>query len=439
MAFEVIGGTSTQPSSVSYQAYPNLAADLVLNWPFSYQNSKDLAANIMSVSTTGAGIKIMLPIALQASPGQPIEIINVGNFDFDVYDNGGGNLIETVTSAPLPNQPPNGNVCQFILTDNTTTDGEWTAVRFGLGASSAPAGDLAGYGLIALNNKLNTEMVPAGVIDAYVIQLSDRASLLLLDDSSLGIALPPTSEVIPAGFYCWIRNNATSAQPLSLDGNKLNGSTLNLMLAPGDSLCVVKSIENQVWFSVPRLISSDSTIWPLSQGGTGKDNSGTVPDIGTPVVAITTTQMGFAPNKSSYILSYNADSSFSGDILDMANPYKSILTLNVTTNTTLGQRIFIQGTFFLTINTAAANNFINFGYELNGNSLVKFYAISTAAVGAFTIPVSLYIPAPPATGIQAFVFKAQLEGSPITAVATLNYPANTVTPSSTAQAMVISG
>jgi hypothetical protein len=137
-------GQTINPSQVGYE-YISLTADTELQWPIN-GNTSDVVANIIEVSASAAGFKLIMPPATQVSDGQSALIRNTGSYSFTVVKN---TTLATIVSVA-------SGVAQYVyVTNNTTVAGTWSSVTFGAGTSSANAADLAGSGFVATNTKLN--------------------------------------------------------------------------------------------------------------------------------------------------------------------------------------------------------------------------------------------------------------------------------------------
>jgi hypothetical protein len=151
------------------------------------------------------------------SLGQAIIIRNTGGISFNVYTNSGTTLICTV---PVGTSGQN-NTVYIDLTAYTPTgtypnDGTWSNISLGQGTSSAQAGSLAGYGLVAINNTLNEATFISPINSTYTIQNADRASLITWNGGAGTLTLPnPANSTVGAGFLVIIKNNGTGITTVS--------------------------------------------------------------------------------------------------------------------------------------------------------------------------------------------------------------------------------
>lgn len=121
----IFGGSSVQPSEVSYVKYV-LTADITLDWSTSFVDQPNVAAHIVELSTNAGVFDVTLPDSRLVSVGQDILFVNLGGNQVNInYSD--GTLLTTLNAA---------NIVYFYLTDNTTANGVWNAVPFGGGVVS---------------------------------------------------------------------------------------------------------------------------------------------------------------------------------------------------------------------------------------------------------------------------------------------------------------
>lgn len=127
---DIFGGSTVQPSEVSYAEY-TIAADLTLNWPTAFQDSPNVMARIIDVNATAAALAVFLPDATQVSPGQDVLFTNIGANSFVVQDFEQFNIV---------NVNP-GTSWYLYLIDNTTPRGIWRTVPFAGGIAAVTSVD----------------------------------------------------------------------------------------------------------------------------------------------------------------------------------------------------------------------------------------------------------------------------------------------------------
>ena len=190
-------GATINPSQVGYE-YIALTANTELQWPIN-GNTSDVVANIIEVSASTTGLKLIMPPATQVSEGQSALIRNVGANAFTVVTN---TTLATIVSVA-------SGVAQYVyVTNNTTVPGTWSSVTFGAGTSSANAADLAGYGLVATSTTLNQSYPLTSVFSNYTLTNVDRASFLVWESGAGSMTLP-TAASVGNNWFVMIRNNGT--------------------------------------------------------------------------------------------------------------------------------------------------------------------------------------------------------------------------------------
>ena len=214
-------GQTINPSQVGYE-YVALTADTELEWPIN-GNTTDVVANIIEVSASTTGLKLIMPPATQVSNGQSALIRNVGANSFTVVKN--------TTQATIISVP--SGVAEYVyVTSNTTVAGSWSTVTFGTGTSAANAADLAGYGLLATSTTLNQSYPLTSIYSNYLILNSDRASFLIWESGAGSMTLP-SAATVGNNWFVMIRNNGTGILTINRTGsNTIDGnSSAQLQLA----------------------------------------------------------------------------------------------------------------------------------------------------------------------------------------------------------------
>lgn len=249
MAIQVFGQGAVQSAYPSYLALDITANSLTLVWADSYVDVpytdpstgihyQALAAT-MDV-TTGADNTntITLPNATQTSIGQTFIIGNVGlsNFSLNMSNNA---LLQVVAT---------GIRYWITLTDNSTTTGIWTVITLGAGESQASAAALAGNGLVALVDKLNTNVAVILTAVVPVIDATYRAKLIVWTGGSSTLPLPTIGSV-PAGYYLSFSNLGQGQiiiQP-GEPGTRISGQT-SLAVEVQQSLTIISNGTN--WYTL---------------------------------------------------------------------------------------------------------------------------------------------------------------------------------------------
>jgi hypothetical protein len=225
-------GQTISPSQVSYESI-SLTANLQLEWPIN-GNDATPASAIIDVSATSSGTAtgwlLELPPASQVSTGQSLIVRNTGSNTFTVTDYG-GNTIIAVTSG----------ISQFIfLTSNSTTNGTWQSVVFGAGTSSANAGALAGYGLLASGLTLNQAYNVTNYFSSAVLDDTDRAQFNVWA-SGVGSFTLPSAATVGNNWFTIIRNSGSGVLTLTPVGTDTIDGNANQQLQLTESLVIVSN------------------------------------------------------------------------------------------------------------------------------------------------------------------------------------------------------
>jgi len=220
-------GNVIQPTDVSYRDISIANTTLQLAWPVNGNAAGDVAARIMDVSTTGVS-ELWMPPANQVSVGQDALIRNTGGEDFTVMDFAGINTILTI----LP-----GEAQYIYITDNSTAEGVWGIIAFGVGTSSVDAATLAGYGLKAINSSLNVAYGVNIFSSNYTALASDRAATYVWT-SGAGTLTLTTAATLGNDWFMILRNGGTGSLAVTPNGGSLINGAASISLQPSDS-CLI--------------------------------------------------------------------------------------------------------------------------------------------------------------------------------------------------------
>jgi len=224
----VFGGTTIYPSQLTYFAFDLDTSNVVLEWSLDRNAPQYPAANIIDVNCTAGGLNIFLPAANLASTGQAILFNNVGTYTFTVVDFS-GNTIASVSS---------GKLWQVYVADNTSANGVWQILQYGVGTSSASAGALAGYGIKAIATTLN-QSTPVTQFNAnYTTGNSDRSSLLLWS-GGVGTLTLPLPATMGNDWFIVVRNQGTGTLTIDPTGGYLIDGIATKDIAPQNSCFVI--------------------------------------------------------------------------------------------------------------------------------------------------------------------------------------------------------
>lgn len=198
-------GQTINPAQVGYENL-TISTDTTLQWPIN-SNSTSVVANIIEVTATASGLKLILPSAQEVSVGQAFIVRNIGNsgqYAFTVTNNSGG----TIQSIPVAPTTATVNSYYIYVTNNTTTNGTWSTIPMGIGTSSASANDLAGFGLLPIGNTLNEATSIAQFSSNYTFTANDRAAMYVWTGGA-GTATLPQASSVGAGYFVIIKNDGS--------------------------------------------------------------------------------------------------------------------------------------------------------------------------------------------------------------------------------------
>jgi hypothetical protein len=224
---QTFGGTNIYSAEPSYRAVA-LTANVTLSWPIEMSTDENVVAKIMDVTPNAASRVITMPPANQVSVGQTALFFNVGSYTFTVNDNAGNTIVSV---AP-------GLAWQIYLTNNSTVAGSWRTVQFGAGTSSATAGSLTGYGIIAIANTLNQAAPVSNIAVSYAIGLPDRAGVINWTGGAGTFTLPSAS-ACGDNWFVLVRNSGNGAISLTTPGGESINGGATMSYNPGDSAIVI--------------------------------------------------------------------------------------------------------------------------------------------------------------------------------------------------------
>lgn len=231
------GGSTLQAAQVAYRQV-NLTANLVTLWP-PYATADNYLARLMDVNCTVGSLTFALPDATLVGTGMDVLITNTGSQSFTVVDFA-GNTIATI--AP--------GVQRYIyLASNATQAGTWRTVAFGVGSSSPDASQLAGYGIVALNNTLNQASSVSIIGGSTTVALADRTKTFVWTGAS-GYFDLPALPTVPDGFFVELRNQGTGVVTVRPAGAQTIDAAASLTMNVGES-CIIHG-GSSAWYSVGR-------------------------------------------------------------------------------------------------------------------------------------------------------------------------------------------
>lgn len=224
---QTFGGTNIYSAEPSYRAIA-LTANVTLSWPIEMATNENVVAKIMDVTPDAGSRVITMPPADQVSVGQTALFFNVGAHTFTVNDNAGNAIVSV---AP-------GLAWQIYLTANATAAGSWRSVQFGAGSSSATAGALSGYGIIAIANTLNQSAPVSNIAVSYTIGLPDRAGVVNWTGGAGTFTLPSAVDC-GDNWFVMVRNSGNGAITLATPGGETINGDPTMSYNPGDSAIII--------------------------------------------------------------------------------------------------------------------------------------------------------------------------------------------------------
>jgi hypothetical protein len=221
-------GDVIQPTDVSFRAV-TLAANTQLNWPSNSTTNADYAARIMQVTASTAGLSMYMPPADQTSVGNDALIRNIGANTFTVKDYAGTNTIVSVSA---------GESKYIYITTNSTSQGTWGVIAFGVGTSGADAATLAGYGLVASGATLNQSHPSAAITTGTTFAAADRAQTRVWSGGA-GTATLPAAATLGNNWFTLFKNNGTGSFTISCTGAELIDGNSTKTFNPTESAFIV--------------------------------------------------------------------------------------------------------------------------------------------------------------------------------------------------------
>ena len=234
---DIFGATTVPPAEQGYSAIA-LTANTTLVWPEFYDGTSDIVTAVMDVTPDTSGWAITLPDATKISTGRDMLFRNLGSDSFTVLD-ASSNLLATVTA---------GSAVYFYLTSNTTNQGTWGTIAFGVGTSSVDAATLVGYGIKAITTTLNQSHPTSSTSGDVTVDATYRAKVLIGTDSGTTTISLTTVATLGDDFFFMYRNSGAGTATLDPAGAELIDGQSTLSIQPGESLMLVSS--GAAWYSV---------------------------------------------------------------------------------------------------------------------------------------------------------------------------------------------
>lgn len=232
---DVFGETTVPPSQYNYSAY-SLEENTVSHWSDNYSGTGVILSSIVEL-TSDAAYSFNLPPANEVSNGRDVLIQNKGLYDLSICYASGDQF--TTISA--------GQALWLYVTDNTTSDGTWEQVLFGVGSSTLDASTLAGYGLKAIDATLNQSHTVVPINESTIIDETHRSKLLVYT-SGIGAFLLPSVLTVSEGFFFLLRNSGSGSLTINPHNEELIDSVSTITVNPSESMIIFCS--GSAWYTV---------------------------------------------------------------------------------------------------------------------------------------------------------------------------------------------
>lgn len=224
---DVFGVDNIYPSYVSYRAF-SIAADTQLNWPLETTAVDNPVSAINAVTSSAAGLAILMPEAPAGSPGFPAIFTNGGIYSYEVQRS---DAIAIATIAP-------GEAWYIYLTSNATTAGTWASFQFGAYVSAANAASLAGPGLKAIGGLLGQEASISTFNSNYTAGTSDRATTFIWNGTSGTLAIDDPVGM-GNGWFIGLSNQGSASVTVSPNGTVTIDGESSKIFDPGESAYIL--------------------------------------------------------------------------------------------------------------------------------------------------------------------------------------------------------
>ena len=232
---DVFGNNTVPPSEYGYQLL-TLTSNATLVWPYNTVSSQTPVSKIMDI-TSSAGVVLTTPDAREVSTGEDFLVRNIGAHSVELRVPSGA-VVGTVAA---------GAAAYFYLTDNTTEDGVYGNITFGVGTSAIDAATLVGYGIKAIGTTLNQSHPVFPVASGVVIDSSYRAKMVVFTGGVDTINLSAAT-TLGDDFFFLFRNGGTGTVTIEPHNSETVDNQTNLQVQPGESLILVCTGVN--WYSV---------------------------------------------------------------------------------------------------------------------------------------------------------------------------------------------
>lgn len=236
MSYTDLFGSNTVPPAGSGLLVLTLLADQAFCWPSDYNGTLPGVASIIQVSAA-SGNSLILPDARDQSIGFDFLIRNVGAYPLQVKGNA-GTTIGTI---------PAGGSYYLYLTDNSTAQGVYGLIAFGVGTSSVDASTLVGYGIKAVGISLNQSHPVLTYSGNTTIDSFHRAQLVVFNGGTVTASLTAASSLGNDYFFI-LKNLGTGTVTIDPAGSETIDGQSAFSVQPGESMVVCCS--GSSWYVV---------------------------------------------------------------------------------------------------------------------------------------------------------------------------------------------
>lgn len=232
---DVFGSATLPPSEYGYASF-TLTANATFVWPYNTDGSSYPVAKVMDIACD-AGNEVTLPDCTEVSTGEDFLIRNVGANALIVKDAAGVQVASVAVGA----------ASYFYLTDNTSAAGVFGVIGFGVGASTADASSLVGYGIKAVGASLN-QAHPVQPTNTGITLSTDHRAKLIVFTGGVATFTLDTAATLGDDYFTMFRNDGTGTATIDPASSELIDGMGSMQVQPGESLMLICT--GTQWYSV---------------------------------------------------------------------------------------------------------------------------------------------------------------------------------------------
>jgi hypothetical protein len=254
----VFGNSAISPTDVAYASY-SFGSNLILFWPQFANGQPNVAARFMNLTATASSLNVYMPDATLVSVGYDVLVVNIGTNTFNLVSLN-GNAIATIAA---------GQAFYVNLTNNTTQDGTWQVIQFGVGTGAAVAAALAGAGLLAAGGLLEQNILGTTLSGNTALTSTARA-ILQVWNGGTGTVTLPTAASVGNGFFFPFANDGTGSVTIATAGSdQIDGASTSIF-AQSQSAFIVST--GTAWFTVGKGLQNNFSVTVLNLNVAGSAN-----------------------------------------------------------------------------------------------------------------------------------------------------------------------